>query len=352
MPINASIEFDKAKAKYEAAQTPSEKMEALSEMRSLAPNHKGAENLRVEITGKIAKLREEIEKQKLAKKSTGKSINVKKDGDGQIVILGLPNTGKSTLLKKITGVNVEIAPYPFTTSQPEIGMMDYKGAKVQLIEVPAIIEGSGEGKANGTQLLSLARNADAVIITCQKISEKEIVAKELEKTGIIVFREKPKIAIKQSQFRGITISGKQHLKMSENEFESTLKSFGIFNASVHLEEQTDQTKLMEALDQSLDYKKTLTINPMEETDLEKLKEKIFLLLGKIIVYTKKPGSEPDYNDPLVMKNGATISDAAEIVHKELAKNLKFAKVWGSSKYDGQRVPKDYVLQSGDVVEMS
>ncbi|MCR4335408.1 MAG: TGS domain-containing protein [archaeon] len=353
MTINASIEFDKAKDKYDAAETQSEKLAALQEMRSTAPTHKASEKLRAEISGKIAKLKKEMEKQKIqAKKSSGHSINIKKEGDGQITILGLPNSGKSYLLKELTGVDVEIAPYPFTTSKPEVGMLDYKGAKIQLVEVPAIIKDASKGKANGTKLLSLARNSDATIITYANEEEKEIVVKELKNSGIVVNRKKPEISIKHSQYKGITISGKQFLKMSLKEFSSVLKSLGIHSASVLLKEDTTLEKLSEVLDDTIEYRNCLFLKKGEYHEKEKLKEDIFLLLEKIIIYTKRPGHDPDYKDPLVLKNGSTITEVAEVVHKDIAKHLKYARVWGSSKFEGQRVSKDYKLKTEDVVEIS
>tara|TARA_Y100000310_G_C20700355_1_gene829146 strand:+ start:1793 stop:2854 length:1062 start_codon:yes stop_codon:yes gene_type:complete len=353
MPINASIEFDQAKEKYDNAETSSEKLAALQEMRSTAPSHKGAEHLRAEISGKISKLKKEMEKQKIqAKKSSGHSINIKKEGDGQITILGLPNSGKSYLLKELTGVDVVIAPYPFTTAKPEIGMMDYKGAKVHLVEVPAIVKDASKGKANGAKLLSLARNADAIIITYTDDEEKEIVIRELKNSGIIVNRKKPKISIKHSEYKGIAISGKKFLKITLKDFNATLKSFGIHNASVLLKEDTTLEKLAEALDGTIEYRNCLFLKKGKKYEKEKLKEQIFSLLEKIIIYTKRPGQEPDYKDPLVLKNGSTITEVANVVHKDIAKNLKFARVWGSSKFDGQRVSKKYKLKTEDVVEIS
>ncbi len=352
MTTNPGVEYFAAKEKYENAKTNPEKLQYLQEMLKFAPRHKASEKLVAGLTSKIARFKEDMEKQKAqAKKSSGSSINVKKEGGGQIVIMGLPNTGKSTLLKQLTGVNVEIASYPFTTTEPVIGAMDYKGAKIQLVEVPAIVEGSSEGKANGTKLLGLARNADAIIITYSTEEEKQIVVKELELSGIIVDHQKPKIIIKQSDYKGLDISGKQRLKMSEQEFEQTLKSFGIHNASILVEEEIDLAKLMEALDDSLEYKNCLFVNVKKGFGTEHMKEQIFPLLEKIIVYTKKPGGDADYSSPLLLRKNATVNDVAEFVHKEMAKKLKFAKVWGSTKYPGQRVSKEHELKSGDVVEL-
>ncbi|KHO54296.1 MAG: hypothetical protein QT12_C0033G0007 [archaeon GW2011_AR21] len=166
MSTNVSIEFEKARKKHQDARTDLERLQALLEMKSACPSHKGGENLKADILKRISRLKADIEKQKTqkAKKGSGASIAVKKEGAGQIVLVGMPNSGKSTLLKALTGVEVQIAPFEFTTIKPEKGMMKFEQVQVQLVELPAIIQGSSEGKANGTQVISLARNADAVCL--------------------------------------------------------------------------------------------------------------------------------------------------------------------------------------------
>lgn len=355
MTTNPGPEYFMAQEKYDAAKTPEEKLRYLQEMYKHAPKHKASERMVAELTWKISQLKKEVEKQKEQagkKAGGGHSLNVKKDGAGQIAIVGMPNSGKSQLLKALTGADVEIAPYPFTTTVPEIGMMEYNGVKVQLVEVPAIVEGSSHGKANGTQLLSVVRNADAIIIICRDQSEAQVIVHELKNAGIIVTKKKPRITISDTEFSGITIGGKQHLKIPESELVEALKKRNILKANVMLEEPTDMPTLLEALDESLDYKNCLAIKTMEWNDIQELRAKIFGLLEKIIVYTKKPGEDADKSKPLILKKDATVSDAAELVHKDIAKNLKFAKVWGSAKFPGQRVAKEYVLHDGDIIELS
>lgn len=354
MTTNAGPEYFVAVQKYQEAKTPEDRLRYLKEMFRYAPKHKSSENLVAEITWKISRLKKEIEKEKeqAKKRIGGRSLNVKKEGGGQIAIIGMPNSGKSTFLWRLTGVNVEIAPYPFTTTKPEVGMMNYKGAHVQLVEVPALIEGSSHGKANGTQLLSLARNADALIVIHRNEEEKGVIVKELKNAGIVVDRKRPKVFINNTKFKGITIAGKRFLKISEKEFGDTLKKLGVLNASILLEEPTDLNTLIEALDDALDYKNCLFVKTSEWKDNEDFRREIFSLLDKIIVYTKKPGHEPDYEQPLVLRKGATINNVAETVHKDIARNLKYARVWGSAKFPGQRVAREYVLHSGDVVEIS
>jgi small GTP-binding protein len=374
MPINASFEFERARIKYEQAIGNEAKLAALLEMQSTAPKHKGSEKLRAEISKKIANVRHEIEKQKeqQAKRGSGTSINVKKEGCGQIVLMGLPNSGKSSLLKALTGVQVEIAPYEFTTTKPEIGMMEFKGAKVQIVEVPAIVEGSSEGKANGTQLLSLARNSDAVVLVLDSEkaeSELPILKSELLKAKVRLNEKKPEIRIEQSEYKGLSVSGKQFLKMPIDKLEQFLKSLGLHKTSVVLNEELKSfDKILQVLDEGIVYKPALALLNKKRNDaivkqvkfdsivffgsnIEEIKARLFSLIEKVIVYTKKPGQEPDYNEPLVLKKGTTVEEVAGMLHKDFAKNLKHVKVWGSTRFEGQRVSKNYALQDFDIIEI-
>ena len=369
MPANVSLEFIKAKEEYEKARSPKEKLAALQKMYSLAPSHKGAENLRRELTKKIAALRRELEKEKKGKKHAKDEFAVKKEGMFQIVIIGLPNSGKSTLLKFLTGIEVQIADYPFTTQKPEKGVMQLDGAKFQLVELPALIEGSSSGKANGLKILNVVRNADAIIMVVDSPESYRILKSELENAGIKINKQKPKIKIERSNFGGITITGKHFLKMREEEAIDMLKSHGIFNASVLLEEETTPQKLMEALDKRFVYKKCIFLCRNKESyeniiekenailysldaDPAEIKKKIVELLDIILIYTKKPHEKADMNEPLILKNGATVENVAKILHKELAKRIKYARVWGSTKFPGQRVGKDYKLKNKDIVEIA
>ncbi|MDD5148796.1 MAG: TGS domain-containing protein, partial [Candidatus ainarchaeum sp.] len=164
-------------------------------------------------------------------------------------------------------------------------------------------------------------------------------------------QKKPLIEISHSQFKGIAISGKKFLKCKEQELVSLLKGLGMQNAEVVLSEPTTIPKVLQSLDGNIVYKKALVFNPFEGYGLEFLKQQVFSLLDKILVYTKKPGQEADLKDPLAMKKGTTIGGIAGHLHKDFARNLKYAKVWGSTKFPGQRVPKEYELKDGDIVEI-
>lgn len=263
MPTNVSIEFALAQKKYEDAKTLEEKLAALLEMQRYAPDHKGAENLRAEISRKIRALREKIEKQEeQRKKATGRALGIRKEGIGQIVLVGMPNSGKSTLLKALTNADVEVASYPFTTKEPAIGMMEYNKAQIQLVEIPALIEGSSQGKARGTELLGLIRNADAVALVLDAnnaLYEFNVLMKELIKADILLNERKPKIVIKKSEFQGLAIVGERYLQMPKKDLENYLKKQGLHNISVIISEPADYKKIDRALNKRLVYKKALAI---------------------------------------------------------------------------------------------
>lgn len=374
MPANVSYEFTNAQKKYDQASTLLEKLVALQEMKSTAPSHKGAEKLRAEISQKIARIKNQIDKEKQqAKKVTkGKSISVKKEGIGQITLIGMPNSGKSTILKALTNVDVEIADYPFTTKKPTVGMVDFSGTKIQLVEIPGIIRGASKGKAQGTQLISIIRNSDAIVAVVNSKDEFKVIESELLKSNIRMNEEKPKIEISPSKFPGFSITGKEFFEGSEEQLIDFLKGMGMFNVNVILKEKTTLDKIAQSLDEKIVYKKTIIVTRFESVkgEMEKnpkfkgkvflidgkekmteLKQELFHLLGKIIIYTKKPGQQPIYEEPLVLKEGATVEEVAGKLHKDFAKNLKYVKVWGSSKFPGQRVSKDYNLKNKDVIEI-
>ncbi|MFH1664271.1 MAG: GTPase [archaeon] len=317
-----------------------------------------------------------MEKQKTqAKSGSGYSINVKKEGVGQIAVIGLPNSGKSTLINTITNALLAVGNYEFTTTKPEIATMNYKGAMVQLVEVPALIEGSSKGKANGVQILSVIRNADAVAIILEEEKAQEqlnILLKETNEVNIKLNQKKPLIEIFPSKFPGINIAGKKFLDVEEETLISFLKSMALQNCNVIINEKADLKKISEVLDNRIVYKKVFAVTTkgtgkeielkdlngkkvnsiaFNEKNTEEIKKQIFLLLDKILVYTRKPGQKENLNEPLVLPKGITVKEVAGIVHKDFAQSLKYVKVWGSGSFPGQKVSLDFKLKDGDLMEV-
>lgn len=343
MPVNPTLEYQKAERKYHEARTISEKIKALEEMLRTCPKHKSSEALQREIKTKLSKLRELQEKQK----TTGSryQVSVKKEGSAQIVILGVPNSGKSTLLAKLTNAKPEIAPYPFTTRLPEVGIMDYEGVKLQIVEIPAITEGFSASDL-GPTLSGIIRQADLIIIIANSDSEFEIIRNELANSNIITDRERPKIRINKSGTGGLMFVGE--IKADMEDVKKVLREHGIHNATVEFQEKVMLKDLEEVLTEGIAYAKAIVVNIKNK--VEDVKEMIWKNLGLIKVYTKQPGKSKDY-PPVALKEGSTVKDLALRIHKDFLKKFKFARVWGSSvKFQGAQAGLNLVLHDEDVVE--
>ncbi len=384
MPTNVTAEYLAAEEEYRNARTIPEKIRALEKMYAAVPKHKGTEKLRLQIKRKLSELRKELEKQQAQKKGGGYSFSVRKEGAAQIVLVGFPNVGKSSLLTKLTNADVDIANYPFTTVEPIPGMMNHKDVQIQLVEVPGLVEGAALGKGMGTQLLSVIRNADAIAIVVDlsqdPLRQMEVLLREFERAGIKINKRKPKIEIKRMPSGGIIINGQENIKGEIGEIMRMLREERIHSAEITVKEPVTLEDFSDALDDSLVWRRAIIIANKGDApgsrasyeklieaygnrfriipvsarigaNLEEVKDALYELAGIIRVFTKSPGEEPAY-PPIPMKKGSTVLDVAKKVHKEFAKNFKYAKVWGKSvKFPGQRVGADHVLEDGDIVEI-
>ncbi len=344
MPINAGPEYQKAERKYHEARTITEKIRALEEMLRTCPKHKSSESLQQGIKQRLSKLRELQEKQKTS--GSRHAISVKKEGAAQVVILGVPNSGKSTLLSKLTNAKPEISPHPFTTKLPETGMMDYHGVKIQTVEIPAIIEGFSSSDL-GPTLLGVIRQAELIIILANELSELELIKNELANSNIIIDKERPKISINKTSSGGLIFVGK--IKANLEDAKTVLRTHGVRSGTVEFQEESTLEDLEEVLAGGIAYVKAIVIN--RQVNIEELKEKIWKNLKLIKIYTKQPGKKKDW-PPVALKEGSTIKDLALHIHKDFLKKFKFARVWGASvKFQGVQSGLSLVLHDEDVVEI-
>jgi ribosome-interacting GTPase 1 len=388
MPANLPAEAKAKLAKYSEARTIEEKIRALEEFISSVPKHKGTENIMLWARRRLAELREELELRK-RKRVGGGGIQffVEKAGVAQVVILGPPNVGKSSILAKLTNAKPEISPYPYTTKTPVPGMLVYEDVKIQLVDTPPLNLVDIDSSLNN-RVLGLARNADAIILVFSvDCGELEEVVKRslslLEDRGIVVTRLKGVVRIKKSRgVEGVKVVGSGRLLgFTEDELAKLLASYRIFNAIVEVEGDVTLDDVESAIITSKVYKPTIVlvnkidlaeepgelvekvshlipadvpvipVSAEKSLGLKVLGDILFKKLDLIRVYTKSPNKEPDPN-PLVVKRGTTVIEVAEMVHVRLAKGFKYAKIWGRSvKYPGQRVGAEHILEDGDVVEI-
>ncbi|MBU7009310.1 MAG: GTP-binding protein [Theionarchaea archaeon] len=382
MPANVTPEYLAAEEEFRKAKNPKEKLRALEKMLSLVPKHKGTEKMQMQIKRKISKTKEEMER-KAKKASHGPTFNVKKEGAAQIALVGLPNSGKSVLLNKLTNADVEVGTYQFTTTVPTPGMMEYKDVQIQLVEIPAVIEDVSVGKGFGLQILSAIRAADAVALiidlSYSPVEQMNTILHELEEGGIKLNQNPPDIEIVKKGEGGIDIRGKHLFKGDEQAVKELLLREKIHNAMVVFRDETTLGQFQEALDDSVAFRPAIVlatkgdrknskghfavlkkyfghfdivpISAEKNINLEHAKESIYRSLKIIRVYTKTPGEEVDY-PPIAMKPNSTVYEAAGRIHKQFQKKFKYARIWGpSAKYDGQKVGSEHVLQDGDIVEV-
>lgn len=349
MPINATAEYYVADAKLQKATTPEEKIRALEEVIAHAPAHKGAENLRALLRLRLAKLRDQLAKNASQNKS---QIVIEKEGVAQVFIVGVPNSGKSTFLNMMTNAQPLIADYAFTTAKPEVGVMIYKGANVQLIEIPPIIDGYSY---KNPELMNFVRNSHMVIVLIKEDEEKEmaLIRKEFERAQIILNKERPKLRIKKNSGGGISFISPHLCSVKEDVLKSTLISHGVHNAIIEFYGKTTFDEFLEALNDALVYIRMIKFKRDEfgsDSQVESIKKKIWDSLALINIFTKQPGRDKEKR-PLTLAGGSTIKDAALKIHKDFINKFDYARVWGKSvKYQGQIASIDHQLADGDAVE--
>ncbi len=292
MPINAGPEYFAAEKRYSEARTTEQKIAALQDMIRTAPKHKGAEHLLADLRKRLSKLKREalIERRKTHKPK----FIIRKEGAAQICIIGLTNSGKSTLLNSLTNAHVEVSEHPYTTKEPKVGMMLYNDLQFQLIEIPSSFNSESPGLLHSCDLIIPVMDSTQSPYK-QKDYLTEILKKNrLESKKMIFVKNKSKVC---------------------------------------------------GLDQAI-----VCIDAKSGTGLEELKEKIWQNLNLIKVYTKSPRKPKDI-PALALEKNSTVENIAKEIHKDFIKTFKFARIFNSTKFSGKKVGLDYKLHDNDVVEI-
>ena len=325
MPANLPPQYFAAQKRFQMAKTCWDKIEALEGMLAIMPHHKGTERLRADLTGRIAKLSEEAEKRSATGRK-GHGYYVRKEGAGQVAVVGLPNAGKSQLVAALTGVPVEVADYPFTTKTVTPAMMKFENIQMQLLDTPPLTERSAQ-----EWLSTVVRNADLLLIladlSADPVHQLAMTAQELEmlRIGVVGWETEAESTIMYVK-KALVVGSKSDLDPSGQGFEALRRRCG-------------------------DRFPIIAVSAARGDSLAELQKAVFGALEIIRVYTKAPGQKADLAKPFILKMGNTVDDLAAMVHKELLVKLKYAQVWGSGKFDAQRVGRDHVLLDGDVVEL-
>lgn len=325
MPANLTPEYKKALEVFQNSVTPHEKLQALDLMLATIPKHKGTEKMQADIKRKISKLKDT----QLTRKAGGKkeSLCIEKQGAAQLVMAGLPNSGKSSLLSVLTNALPEIADFSFTTRKPLPGMMIYERVQIQLVDTPPLDRELTEGWVMG-----ILRMADLLILVV-----------DLSKDPLAEIEDCRQILLEN---RIYPVGLNWHDSGDPRDcFKKTL----ILGSKLELPDSRDNYQVLLELYQK-DYP-MIGVSAAENLHLEEFKRLAFDQLGIIRVFTKLPGKKPEYSQPFILGKGSKIKEMADVIHKDFAQKFKFARIWGEGKFDGQKVNLDFPLEDKDVVEL-
>ncbi len=313
---------------------------------------------------------------------TGKSdhgYTVRRSGNGTVILLGFPSTGKSTLLNKLTDANSEVAAYAFTTLSVIPGMMEHRQAKIQILDVPGIVHGAASGRGRGREVLAVIRSADLVIVVVD-VNHPEhypAIIKEAQESGIRINKHHPEVFIKKTSKGGILIGKTVSLHVDDETIRQVLREFKVNSADVLIRSPINVDDLIDCIEGHKKYipgivcvtksdmvstahlekvmhelKADIAISAENNYHLEELKELIFERLDFIRVYMKEPRKEADMGEPLIITRNSTIEDVCHKLHKDFVSRFKFARVWGkSTKFPGQRLMLNHTLADGDILEI-
>ncbi|MBN1793204.1 GTP-binding protein [Candidatus Woesearchaeota archaeon] len=332
------------------------------------------------VKAKLAKLREKDEARRSGGKK-GDGYTVRRSGDATVVLLGFPSVGKSTLLNALTNKESAVGAYAFTTVSVIPGMLEYNHSKIQILDVPGILQGASDGSGRGKEVLSVIRGADMVLMVVDITHPEHLdtLKDEIYKTNVRVNQHKPDVRIRKTAKNGIRVGRTVRTEQLDDEtISAVLKEFKINNAEVLIREPIDVDQLIDVVEANkvympcvvalnkgdlVSYEKAqdvkhetradVIISAEKRTGTEDLKRVIFEKLEFIRVYLKEPRKEPDLEEPLIMRRGCTLRTVCERLHKDFVSKFKFVRIWGpSSKFPGQKLLSlDHKIMDEDVLEI-
>jgi len=341
--------------------------EILTEIRK-TPYHKGTERHLGLLKAKVAKLKAKREAS-ASRGSSGKGISyaVKKQGDATVVLVGPPSAGKSTLLNKLTNAQSKVAPYAFTTVSIIPGMMKYRDTDIQILDVPGLIEGAETGKGRGREVLSVVRAADLLILISDVKRPKAIqrITDSLESNGIRVNKSHPKVTIEKANTGGLSIKSNIAQELSIETIKEIAREMGIKNGEIKIEQKLSTEELVDVFSRNRVYVpainvlnksdlikqttkfggNTILISADTEKNIDELKSIIWEKLQFVRVYLIKPYEEPNFNDPMIVKNDWSLKKVSEKIGSEFADTKSRAKIWGpGAKFPEQEVSLNKKVQ--------
>jgi ribosome-interacting GTPase 1 len=341
MAANLSPEYKDAQAAYRKAREPAERLECLREMLRTLPKHKGTEHIQADIRTRIKELTEELSVPKKGGARGGPSVAVRPEGAAQVALIGPPNAGKSALHARLTGSHAVVGPYPFATKFPVPGMLPHEDIHFQLVDLPPVSADYME-----PWLPNTLQSADAALLVLDLgdpdcVEQLEAIRRRLEEKRVRLLE--PRAAEADAGGRGSLDEG------LDDPFGAHLPTALVASKSDRL---PDAAAELETFRQLAGVRYPARAASAETGHgLAEIGPLLFGMLEVVRVYGKTPGHAPDRSRPFTLRHGGTVRDVAVLVHRGLAGQLKFARVWGSGKFDGEQVSADHRVRDGDIVEL-
>ena len=337
MPTNVTAEYKKAEDAFRKAREPHERLECLREMIRTIPKHKGTEHLQADIKSRIKQLTEELDAPKKGGRHSGPSHVVRAEGAAQVCLVGPPNAGKSSLHAHLTGSRAEVGAYPFTTHLPLPGMLPYEDIHFQLVDLPPI-----SAEYMEPWLVATLQPADGALLVID-VNDPECV----DQIPAIMKRLEEKKIFLRERWPGLPGEAESQTD-TDDPFRLELPTLLLANKS-DLDPDPEEAEVLEEL-LGLRFP-ALTASAETGEGLEKLGPFLFRALEIVRVYTKSPGKPANTDKPFTVRRGDTVLDVAKLVHREIARDLKFARIWGNNVFDGQQTGPEHPVEDGDVVEL-
>jgi len=343
------------------------------------PYNKATQHHIGKLKAKLARLKEEQQLRQLKSGGGGPGYAVKKSGHATVGLIGFPSTGKSTLLNQITDATSEVAAYDFTTLTVIPGVLEHRGARIQVLDMPGVIRGAAKGKGRGREVLSVARACDLILLMVDVFETNVQVLVDELYTGNIRLNQRPAdVVISKGSRGGLVVNPTVPLRATdEDTVKDICREWGVLNGTVVVREDVTADRLIDVLagnrtyipafvvlnkidlvtpeylrtvEERLKGWRVVPISAMDGIGLGPLKESIYDSLRFMRVFLKPQGKEADLKEPLIVREGSTVGEVCDSIHREFRRKFRFANVWGSSAvFPGQKVGVNHGLRDGDVL---
>ncbi len=351
-------------------------IKALEEEIRNTPYNKATSHHIGRLKARIARLREQLQKRS-GQRHSGRGFGVRRSGHATVALVGFPSVGKSTLLNRLTTAESRVAGYEFTTLDVVPGILEYQGAKIQVLDLPGLVRGASSGRGRGREVISVVRSADLILVVLDvfQLDQYDALAKELYDAGIRLDARPPDVVIKKRSRDGIRITMTRKIELEEDAIKAVLSEYRIHNADVLIRDNINLDSLIDVIQGNCCYIPSLVVinkidladpGTLEEcrrrfpgavlvsadrsSNLEELKEKLYSKLNLVRLYLKPQGGSVDFEEPLILRSGSTIADVCDHLHRDFQRRFRYARVWGrSAKHPGQRVGLDHKLDDQDIV---